>query len=213
MKQHEERAHPGWLALALSPLVPPIVWPGIGTLLSLGIVILALILVKSSRAPTLRLFGKARGFSLALGLGAGLALALAFSLAIEPLIEWSLGEPIDLSSFAGVEGDLGKYLMLLALGLIFGGIFEELVFRGFVVGWGSAIMGRGAGLWLALLSAGAFGLAHPYQGWAGVLSTGLAGFALGLVYLAGGRGLAPAILVHMTLNFIGITLIYLGLDG
>ena len=208
---------PAWALLALLPLVPPIVWPGIGALASFGIVVLALILVKDARIPTMRMLGTAPGTgpgaAVKLGLGAGIVLAFAFAFAVKPFIEWSFGEPVDLSSFVGVEGNLEKYILLLALGLIFGGVIEELVFRGFVVGWGSHILGDDAARWLVLLSAGAFGFAHLYQGWAGVASTGLAGLALGLVYLAGGRGLLPAILVHMILNFVGITALYLGIDG
>ena len=81
---------------------------------------------------------------------------------------------------------------------------------GFVIGWGTQLFGDKSGLLLAFLSAAAFGAAHLYQGIAGVLSTGLTGLIFGILYLLTGRKLLPVVLAHMTVNFIGITQIYLG---
>jgi hypothetical protein len=198
------------VALALSPLVPPVVLPGLGTLVSLAIVFLTLLFVRSARAPTLASTGGSWRRALRLGLVAGLILALVFQFGVEPGLEWLTDSEVDLEDFAGVEGDLGKYLLLLALALVFGGVLEEVIFRGFVIGWGTALLGERAAIWLMLLSAVIFGLAHFYQGWLGVLTTGLVGLALGWIYLRGGRVLLPAILVHMLINFVGVTLIYTG---
>ncbi|MEZ5743231.1 MAG: type II CAAX endopeptidase family protein [Sphingomonadaceae bacterium] len=198
------------IALALSPLVPPVVLPGLGTLVSLAIVFLTLLFVRSARAPTLASTGGSWRRALRLGLVAGLILALVFQFGVEPGLEWLTDSEVDLEDFAGVEGDLGKYLLLLALALVFGGVLEEVIFRGFVIGWGTALLGERAAIWLMLLSAVIFGLAHFYQGWLGVLTTGLVGLALGWIYLRGGRVLLPAILVHMLINFVGVTLIYTG---
>ena len=198
--------------LALSPLLPPILFPGIGTLVSLAIVLLSLTFVRASRMPTLSFTGGAWRKMLLLGLVAGVTLSVAINFAIEPGLEALFGRDVYLEDFAAVRGNLEAYLMMLAVGLIFGGVIEELIFRGFVIGWGTALLGERAAIWLALLSAAAFGITHLYQGWVGVLSTGLAGLAFGLVYLRAGRALLPAIIVHMLMNLVGITLIYLGLD-
>lgn len=196
-------------ALLLTPLIPAAFLPGIGVLVSLAIVIVVLVALRSARQPTFALTYRTILVSIALGLGAALAIGLFMGLLIDPLLEQAFG-PIDLGNFAGVEGNLTNYLALLALGLLFGGIVEELIFRGFVIGWGSQLVGARAAIPLAILSAGVFGIAHLYQGWAGVLSTGLFGLAFGLLYVFAGRKLLPSVVAHMATNFYGVTLIYLG---
>jgi membrane protease YdiL (CAAX protease family) len=197
-------------ALCLSPLVPALLLPGMGALISLAIVILALVFVAPSRQPALafRYSGIAR--SIAVGLVCGLAIAVLFDLAIEPLVESLAGSEIALEGFGEIEGNFSNYLAFLALGLLFGGIAEELIFRGFVVGWGSQIFGQRSAIWLALLSACVFGTTHFYQGIPGVVTTGMIGFLFGLIYIGTGKKLLPAIIAHMTVNAYGITQLYLG---
>ncbi|WP_370187188.1 lysostaphin resistance A-like protein [Qipengyuania sp.] len=197
--------------LCLLPLLPAVAVPGLGVLVSLAIVILILIFVSQSRTPTLAL-SQGHPFRKALyGLGAGLLIAVASHVLIEPLIEQLTGHEIELAGIGHVEGDLVNFLLLLTLGLLFGGIAEELVFRGFVVGWGAAIFGDRAAIWLVLLSATVFGLSHLYQGLAGVITTGLIGLSFGLLYLWNGRKLLVPVIAHMTVNAYGLTLMYLGL--
>jgi hypothetical protein len=195
----------------LFPLLPALFLPGFGVLISLAIVIAVLVAVKPSRGPALalRYGGAIRSF--AIGIAVGAAIALAFDFLVEPLVELLTGSPIDLESMANVEGNLVNFLILLALGLLFGGIAEELIFRGFVVGWGCALFGERAGPWLVLLSASVFGAAHLYQGLSGMITTGLIGLLFGILYLSVGRKLLPCIAAHMTVNAYGITQIYLGI--
>ena len=108
------------------------------------------------------------------------------------------------------QDNFANYLVLLAIGLVFGGVVEEIVFRGLVIGWEAISFGERAAVPLLLLSSVVFGLGHLYQGWSGVISTGLTGLAFGAIYLAAGRKLLPAMLAHMTLDAIGITMLYLG---
>jgi membrane protease YdiL (CAAX protease family) len=121
-----------------------------------------------------------------------------------------LFKPIDVGSYTKVKGNFPIYLALLMLGLVFGGAIEELLFRGFVIGWGAVLFGERATIPLFLLSSAVFGLGHLYQGWSGVISTGASGLLFGALYLASGRKLLPAMLAHMTLDAIGITALYLG---
>lgn len=208
-----ERIKPLQAVLCLSPLVPALLLPGLGALVSLLIVILALIFVVESRQPTLALRYQSTVRSIAIGALFGLLVAISFDMVVEPFVERLTNDRIDLGNFAGVEGNLAKYLVLMAVGLLFGGIAEELIFRGFVVGWGSAIFGKHAAPWLVLLSAATFGATHIYQGLAGVIATGLIGLLFGLLYLYVGRKLLPAIVAHMIVNAYGITMIYLGLGS
>ena len=201
----------GKRALWALPLLAPLLISGIGALFSVAIVVIAIFTVKSAYAPTMTLVWRGWGPSLALGAAVGVATALGFALLVDPVLSAVTGEPVDLSSFAAVEGNLPNYLVLLAIGLLFGGIAEELVFRGFVIGWGAELFGKPMALPLAVVSACVFGLAHMYQGWTGVISTGLVGLIFGVLYVACGRRLLPAIMAHATNNFIGVTAIYLGI--
>lgn len=197
-------------ALCLLPLMPALVFPGIGVLVSFLIVLLCLLFVHQSRRPTLALYSGGLGRSILIGLAFGLAVAVGFDFGIEPLAERITGQGVDLEELGNIEGNLINYLTLLAIGLVFGGIVEELVFRGFVIGWGTWIFGGRWSIGLTLLSATIFGLSHLYQGAAGVITTGLIGLLFGLLYLRMDRKLLAPIVAHMTVNAYGITLLYLG---
>lgn len=79
------------------------------------------------------------------------------------------------------------------------GICEEVVFRGFMIWY----LGHWMPIWLAaIVAAIAFGLAHWYQGVAGVLKTGITGLVMGLLYAGTGSLLWPAIL-HAAIDLQG----------
>ncbi|MCT2559011.1 CPBP family intramembrane metalloprotease [Tsuneonella sp. YG55] len=201
----------GFRGLCLLPLVPALLLPGLGVLGSLAVVVFTLVFVAQARAPTLSLSGGYPVREILQGLGFGVIVALASHLLIEPIVEQWTGKTIDLGDLGDIEGNLPSFLVLLALGVLFGGIIEELIFRGFVVGWGSRVFGDGAGVWLVALSAGVFGLSHLYQSLPGVITTGLLGLIFGLLYLWNKRRLLVPIVTHMTVNTYSLTLMYLGL--
>jgi membrane protease YdiL (CAAX protease family) len=193
----------------LVPLAAATVLPGAGTLAAAVAVAALLWVFPDARKATFAHGPWLR--SIGLGVLWGLGIALVAGLVLDQLVAAMFGSAPDVSSFDGAEGDLGAYLRLLALGLLAGGILEEIIFRGFVLGWGSALFGPKAGLPLVVVSAAVFGYSHLYQGWPGVVSTGVIGLGYGLTYLATGRNLLAAIAAHMTINVIGATEIYLGL--
>lgn len=85
------------------------------------------------------------------------------------------------------------------------GIAEEVVYRGFGIALLSALA-PDLPWWGLIAAAGAaFGLAHAYQGPAGILTTGLLGSALAAVYLDTGSLLVP-ILLHclIDLRFLAV---------
>lgn len=198
-------------ALCLLPLLPPLLLPGVGVVFSLVIVIVVLMFLPPSRAPTLALRDRSIAASVAWGIAAGVAVVLFFGVLVQPIVEWVTGSRVDLEALVDIEGDLVAYLMLLVFGLLFGGIVEEVIFRGYVVGWGARLFGAKAGPWLVLLSALVFGISHYYQGPAGMITTGLVGLIFGVLYLRTQRSLLPVIVAHMTVNAYGITLLYVGL--
>jgi membrane protease YdiL (CAAX protease family) len=91
---------------------------------------------------------------------------------------------------------------------------EEVVFRGFLMSETARLLGTAP--WATainvVLGAVVFGLAHGYQGRSGVLSTGVAGALLGLVFVASGFDLWLAVLTHGFIDTVGIALIAVGAD-
>ncbi len=92
--------------------------------------------MKPSRQPTLALLGDRWLRNAAIGILAGLLLWFLSDQLWEPLLKQWVG-PIKLDSLGNVRGNLPNYLVLLAIGFIYGGVIEEILFRGFVIGWGS----------------------------------------------------------------------------
>jgi membrane protease YdiL (CAAX protease family) len=70
-------------------------------------------------------------------------------------------------------------LLVFFLVSVTAGVWEELLYRGFLMGF----LEPRAGLVAALVfSSAIFGLGHMYQGWRGVLNTALVGLAFALLY-------------------------------
>jgi len=193
------------LALLVTVLVP-----GPGVFIALAIALGALYAFKDARRPTVAFVTRSWVFCMLIGITAGVGIHVVFAWLIEPLIEALTDSTIDLTTYAEVEGDLVAFLMLLAVGIVVGGIGEEFIYRGFVIGWGTRLFGGRSGPLLALLSGAVFGIAHWYQGVAGVVSTGLIGVSFGFLYLALDKKLLPVMVAHTVVNILGITSIYLG---
>jgi len=183
-----------------------------GSLASLAIVLLTLAVVRPSRGPTLSFLGESWVRDAAIGILAGLILWLCSDQIWDPLLSQWLG-PIKLDSLSGVRGNVLNYLVLMAIAFLYGGLVEELVFRGFVIGWGSSLLGPRSVVPLVLLSSAVFGSAHFYQGLSGAISTGLIGLGLALLYVGTGKRLLAPVLAHMVLDAIGVTEIFLGING
>jgi membrane protease YdiL (CAAX protease family) len=79
------------------------------------------------------------------------------------------------------------------------GICEEWLYRGFFLAVVSALLGGAPGWLLILIAGAAFGLAHAYQGVAGVVTTGLLGGAMAALYLDTGSLLLP-VLLHAAID-------------
>lgn len=76
---------------------------------------------------------------------------------------------------------------------------EEILYRGFFLAVVVAIVPNASDPLLVLTSAVVFGIAHAYQGVAGVITTGVLGAVLGYLYVGTGTVLAP-ILVHAAID-------------
>jgi len=114
-----------------------------------------------------------------------------------------------------IEGNLTMYLVWLGLSWISAGFGEELFFRAFMISRAERIFkGIPFALFFAILiPALIFGYVHYYyQGFRGLIVTGMIGLMLGLLYLLYKRNLWPLILAHGIVDSIGFTAMYLNLD-
>lgn len=117
--------------------------------------------------------------------------------------------------FDHVEGNPWAYLGIMVLVWTHSAIFEEALFRAFIINRAIATLGGGrtAQVIALLFSTVFFGYRHYYyQGMNGALTTGLIGLTLGLFYLwFGRRNILPLVLGHGLINTIGMTVRFLGL--
>jgi len=92
--------------------------------------------------------------------------------------------------------NLLEYLPYSALAIT-AGVCEEFVYRGFVI---AAFSKAGLPLWLVVITSSIlFGLAHAYQGRAGIVSTGIFGVLLAVGRLGFGS-LVPVMMWHAGLD-------------
>ncbi len=197
-----------WL-LWLLPLLPLLFETDLTALIWLGSTAVILLVCRSARHSVFQMIYKNWTKSLVIGLVLGTFVGLVANPAIDMLAEYVTGTKIDLSQFSDVQGDAGAYIELLIVAMIFGGVIEEIAFRGFFIGWGIELFGKNAAIPLVAISSIAFAIGHLYQNAAGGLSTGLFAILLGALYLLLNRKLLPVMLVHAVSNFWGVTEIYL----
>lgn len=117
----------------------------------------------------------------------------------------------DVVANTGQIGETVPSLMGFLVVAVLGAASEELLFRGLLLGAGAALMGGGT---LARVAATAatillFALSHGYQGWAGIVDTGVyGGLLLSLLYWWRGARLAAPIVAHAGWNVIAALVIF-----
>jgi membrane protease YdiL (CAAX protease family) len=152
--------------------------------------------------------------TLAGGILSGVVLFFLIKLFLQHLCEIITHSQRDLSAFDFTRGHLREQFPLIIQVAVTAGVCEEIIYRGTVISRLQAILpkGRTTKSLVLLFSAAIFGAAHAYQAPAGILVTGLIGLLLGLIYLAFGRLLWPAILMHVTYDLLSQTAISSNLD-
>jgi uncharacterized protein len=98
----------------------------------------------------------------------------------------------------------GRWFAAVSVGA---GISEELIFRGFLFYYLSFWFPHVNSLECVLITSVFFGVGHLYQGWKGVLSTGLAGLILAVFYVLSGNLLLPMV-VHAVVDLQGAFLFW-----
>ena len=150
--------------------------------------------------------------TIALGVGLGV-LTEAFQLLItQPILSRLIGRQPDLELFRMVTGNLKMTLLFIALSWTLAAFGEELFWRGYLLNRVADVVGRTPIAWFVslLIVSSAFGLAHGYQGLTGWIEEGIAGLALGLMYLRTGRNLSVPIIAHGVADTIDMVLIFFG---
>ncbi len=152
--------------------------------------------------------------TIGLGLLLGTVIQLLTVALIEPLSEKLTHSKHDHSVVANVKGNWKALLGWLLMVWILVAFLEEAVYRGFLMTEITWLFGAGT-IPLAfnvLFTALVFGLSHGYQNRAGMLSTGIVGAILGIIFVWNGFNLWLLIFIHGFIDTIGIGLIAVGGD-
>jgi membrane protease YdiL (CAAX protease family) len=129
---------------------------------------------------------------------------------IEPLTEIMANKDVDLSSFDGMRGNVLNLTMMLIIMWVMAAFGEEFFYRGYIMKRVADILGNNNRRWIigAIISSFLFGLTHAYQGYSGMITTGVVGFILAMAFYRNRSNLAVSILTHGIYNTLGILLIY-----
>ncbi len=144
----------------------------------------------------------------------GFLLATAIIVAIkglEYLFFGNLGEP-DVSRFDIIKTNPIYLFFTLLFVWITAGLGEEIIWRGFMMNNMAILFGNSSKAWMLslLVTSVIFGSIHLYQGWVGVLQTGLAGLFLGIIYIKNGKyNLWLNVFTHGFIDTISLTYLYL----
>jgi membrane protease YdiL (CAAX protease family) len=154
----------------------------------------------------------------ALGIVAILGTGIATAQLGDAMGLWTIGEEMEGvdARWGDIQGNLPVYLLWLVLAWVSAGFGEELFFRGYLVSRAEGVfrgLFPGAIVLVVLVPALIFGTGHAYyQGFRGLVVTGMIGLALGVLYLLYKRNLWPLIIAHGAVDTLAFTAMYLDAD-
>jgi uncharacterized protein len=105
------------------------------------------------------------------------------------------------SSFLPEKGrELPAYVLLC----LCAGIFEEIIYRGFMVTYFLPINGTESEIpWMAIFAPSVlFSLAHTYQGWSAVIKIFIFSLLLGIIFIIT-KSIYPTMVLHFLIDLIG----------
>ncbi|MTI39560.1 CPBP family intramembrane glutamic endopeptidase [Fulvivirga lutimaris] len=146
-----------------------------------------------------------------LGLGLGLFI-VSFSYFISiPIITYVTGDTLSIGSFQQIKGNTAVLYTSLAIGWVIGGFFEEVIFRGFLLG---RILKIKDNTWIEIVgvifTSLLFGYLHGYQGFTGQITVTLTGIFLALIFIFNKRSIWLNIITHGCINTISMLCVYTG---
>ena len=188
--------------------------PGLGIIGAVIIIVLHLMIRDVSLAEIGFQFPENWLMTIGFGLGLGLIIQLLSVVLIEPLSEKITRSKHDHSVIGSVKGNWKAFLQWMIMVWILVAVIEEGIYRGYLMTEIRNILGVGI---LALtinlvFTSLVFGLSHGYQGTSGMLSTGIVGAILGIVFILSDFNLWLVIFTHGFIDTIGIGLIAVGGD-
>lgn len=188
--------------------------PGIGILGAI-IIILLFLWARGDRLSILGFTPPQNWFiTILMGLGLGLIIQLLSVILIEPLTEKFTKSKHDHSVIDAVKGNWKVFMQWMLMVWILVAVIEEGIFRGYLMTEMKNLLGFGliALIFNLLYSSVVFGLSHGYQGSSGILSTGIVGVILGVIFILSDFNLWLVIFTHGFIDTIGIGLIAFGGD-
>lgn len=129
-----------------------------------------------------------------------------------PIIEnFTHFSDVDVELYNRIRESKEFYIFALIMGWIIGGLYEEIVFHGFIFSQlEKVIKGKYTVLISFLITGVIFGLYHFQLGAAGMINAFLAGMGYHALFLIFKRNLWYSIFCHAFFDTIAITLIYIG---
>ena len=198
----------------------PFVWPGFRKSPGIG-VLLGLIVVAAGtwlRPGGVEQLGLTEPSSwwrtIVAAIAAGVVITVVMIAGLEPLVEQWTGEAHDWSLVEGVRESWLALIQLIVMVWVFVAGLEEVLFRGFLMLELRALLGTSSLAVAAnlIVSSAVFGVAHRYQGRSGMISTGVVGLFLGLLFVSSGYNLWLPVLAHGIVDTVSLFLMRLGWD-
>ena len=133
-------------------------------------------------------------------------------LLVFPVLEYFVEfEPTDIGIHDFARANVAQFLFLVAMGWLVGGLYEEIVFHGFIfTRLEKLIPGKNATAWSFVVTCTLFGAYHLQMGWDGAFNALVVGAVYQGLYLYFRRDLWASIVCHGVYNTIVLTLIHLG---
>lgn len=175
--------------------------------------IAALVWARWSGTP-LAALGLVRPASWAWAIVGGVVLGVALKLFTKAILLPALGAPATNPTYQQVVGNVPLLLQLVVVSIVYGAIFEEIFWRGFLFErlgtlWGTAFLPTIATVVItALAFAGAHFADQRLPGMEQALVTGL---SFGALYAATGS-LVPVMVAHAAYDLVAAAIIYLDLE-
>ena len=147
------------------------------------------------------------GRSVAYGVAGAVAIAAIFvgGSALLNLLGFDMPD-VDLIMDFVSESPLSLILWIVLVACLAAGLGEELIYRGFLFDRLLHVKGLAGKVWpAAIVQAVLFGLPHGYQGWGGVVLTGIVGLFFAWMRIRAKWSLWPLVIAHAPYDTVALT--------